>query len=150
MYPSYVKRFEIVFKAPTCSATVPRYSETMATPHQKIRCLQSCLKCSRCGWTSLWCHAVLTGSHSHVLYILPLALWNTYVNRTNHASDSMNISHYKLIEHGVGNDGGFSQDHVLQFRAANHAVVTSARGSAPFLGCTVALHFSRAALAGLW
>lgn len=66
---------------------------------------------------------------SHVLYIPSLTPWNTYVNR---ASNKINISHYKLIEHDGCNDGGFTHAHILQFRAAIHAVVTAPRGSVPF------------------
>lgn len=69
---------------------------------------------------------------SHLLYIVSLTLRNTYVNRSNRASDKMNISQYMLIEHGGRNDGGFSYAHILQFRSAIHAVVTAPRGSVPF------------------
>lgn len=45
-------------------------------------------------------------TYSHVLYKPSPTLRYTYAICSCHASDQLNISHYKLIEHGGSNDNG--------------------------------------------
>lgn len=112
--------------------TVPHYSETMATASQETMRRLVVSNIPDVVGPHFGVMLADRATCSHVLYTASLTLPNTYVNRSNRASDKMNISQDKLIEHGGHDDGGFSHAHILQFRAAIHAVVTAPRGPGPF------------------